>query len=107
MKALFLLTNADIRKTLGKKLKKYRVEAGYSQGDLHRKTGVSIHSISNIENGNDFNFDTLITILKFFRLVDNIDLLIPDVVENPYDVAKGLKNRQRRKRVSSTKNIYS
>ena len=98
MKSLFLLTNLDIRKELGKKIKKYRVEAGYSQGDLSKKTGVSVHSISNIENGNDFNFDNLVSILRAFNLVDNIDLLIPNMADNPYDVANGIKNRQRRKR---------
>lgn len=98
MDALFLKTNQQIRELLGTRIKKYRIESGYSQTDVSKKTGVSVHSISNIESGKDFNFDSLIRILKFLNLVDNISLLVPETVPNPYDIIKGIDERKRSKR---------
>lgn len=98
MGTIFFKANSEIRKIVGERIKKQRIEMGYSQVDLSRKTGVSVHSISNIENGSDFTFDNLISILRAFNMVDNIDSLIPEPASNPYDVAAGIKNRQRRKR---------
>lgn len=101
MESLFLLTNQKIREEIGVRIKKHRLEMEFSQADLSRRTGISVHSISNIENGNDFTVDNLISILKALNLIDNINQLLPEIIANPYDVAVGVKDRQRRKRTKS------
>ena len=82
---------------LGERIRKYRLENDLSQADLSKKAGVSIHSISNIENGSDFNIDNLLSLLRALRIINNIDFLIPDLGTNPFDVAKGISCRQRRR----------
>ena len=95
---MFLQTNEEIKRILGKRIKDYRIESGYSQTDLSKKCGLSVHSVSNIENGKGMNIDALITILRFLNLLDNLETLIPEVEPNPYDIVNGVKNRQRSRR---------
>ena len=98
MESLFLLSNQQIKTILGERIKRFRIEKGMSQKDLSDRTGVSVHSLSNVENGKDFNVDILLHILKGLNIVNNLNLLVPETVTNPYDIAKGIEVRQRRKR---------
>ena len=95
MKNLFLKNNNEILLDLGKQIRTARIERNMSQGDLSKHSGVSIHSISNIENGKDFSVDNLISILRSLSLLENLSLLIPSIAPNPYDIAKGINNRTR------------
>lgn len=95
---MYLLSNEEIKKNLGNRIKRYRIDSGYSQKELSVKTGVSFHSISNIENGKGMAIENLIKILRYFNLLDNLLNLVPEVDDNPYDIAAGIENRQRRKR---------
>lgn len=95
MKNLFLKNNNEILLDLGKQIRTARIERKMSQVDLSRHSGVSIHSISNIENGRDFSVDNLISILRSLSLLENLNLLIPNVAPNPFDIAKGINNRTR------------
>lgn len=98
MKNALLLNNVEIKQQLGENIRKHRVEAGYSQSDLAKKSGVSVHSISNIENGSDFTIDNLLNILRSLYLIQNIEYLVPELAPNPFDVAKGIDNRRRKSR---------
>lgn len=95
MKNLFLKNNNEILIDLGKQIRKTRIEKKMSQDDLSKHSGVSVHSISNIENGKDFSVSNLISILRSLSLLENLNLLVPDIAPNPYDIAKGIKNRSR------------
>ena len=95
MKNLFLKNNNEILLDLGKQIRTARIERKMSQVDLSKHSGVSIHSISNIENGKDFSVDNLISILRSLSLLENLSLLIPSIAPNPYDIAKGINNRTR------------
>lgn len=95
MDSLFLYNNEEIKKIIGAKIKRYRINAGYSQSDLAKRSGISIHSISNIENGNGFTLDNLLNIMRSLNLINNIDKLIPDVADNPFDIESGIIDRQR------------
>lgn len=95
MKSLILKNNNEIKKLLGKRIKDYRIQSGWSQIQLAKRSGISTHSISNIENGNGFTLDNLIAILRALNLVDNLDLLIPELAPNPFDMIKGIMERQR------------
>lgn len=95
MKNLFLKNNNEILLDLGKQIRSARIERKMSQRDLSKHSGVSIHSISNIENGKDFSVENLISILRSLSLLENLTLLIPNIAPNPYDIAKGINNRTR------------
>lgn len=95
MKNLFLKNNSEVLQDLGKDIRKARIERNMSQAELSNHSGVSVHSISNIENGKDFSVDNLISILRSLSLLENLSLLIPNIAPNPYDIAKGINDRSR------------
>ena len=95
MDTLFLYNNDEIKIIIGKKIKNCRIDMGYSQKDLAKRSGISVHSISNIENGNGVTLDNLINIMRALNILNNIDKLIPDVASNPFDIEAGIIDRQR------------
>ena len=81
-----MLSNLDYRyyqKKVGERLKQYRINAGLTQQDLENKSGVSVRSISRLEQGASVQFESLIKILFALNLESNIDLLIPDQTKRP------------------------
>ncbi len=95
MKNLFFRNNNDILKDLGKELRKYRIQREMSQEELSRHSGVAVHTISNIERGKDFSVYNLLSILRSLQLIENLNLLIPELYPNPYDIIKGINERKR------------
>ena len=88
--------NQDYIKSIGERLKQYRVNARMTQQDLENKSGVSVRSISRLEQGASVQLDSLITILRALNLETNIDLLIPDQTKRPsYYLKEHEKTKQR------------
>ena len=71
------------QKSIGDRLKQYRINAGLTQQDLENKSGVSVRSISRLEQGASVQLESLIKILSALNLEHNIDLLIPDQTKRP------------------------
>lgn len=84
----------DEIKKIGSKIKSYRISADLKQQDLADKSGVSVRSISRLEQGNSVQLDSLIKILYALGLEQNLDLLIPDQTMKP---SYYLKNERREK----------
>ncbi len=87
--------------SLSEKVKAYRIDYPMTQNELADKTGVSVRSIQNFEKGNDIQLSNFIKILKGLDLVDNIDMLVPDVSKRP---SMYLKEGKKRLRASKTNN---
>ena len=73
----------EYQKLIGNRIKQYRVNAGISQKDLERESGISVRSISRLEQGSSIQLESLIKILSALDLDNNIDLLIPDQTKRP------------------------
>lgn len=73
----------EYQKLIGERIKQYRVNAGVSQKDLADESGVSVRSISRLEQGSSIQLESLIKILSALNLESNIDLLIPDQTKRP------------------------
>lgn len=91
----FLMTNKEIMKVLANRIKTVRIEQKFSQEELSRHSGVSVHTISNIEKGLNYSVDNLISILRSLNLLQNLPQLVPDLAPNPYDIAKHIDERKR------------
>jgi transcriptional regulator with XRE-family HTH domain len=65
-----------------------------TQAELSEKAGVSKMTIHKFETGSACNVSslTLLSLLRYTGLIENFDLLIPDVSESPYSP---LSNRKR------------
>jgi transcriptional regulator with XRE-family HTH domain len=48
------LNEQGLKDTLGKNIKNFRLQRGFSQADLAEKAGVSVTFVSNIERGNNY-----------------------------------------------------
>lgn len=89
----------EYQKLIGNRVKQYRVNAGISQKDLENESGVSVRSISRLEQGDSIQLDNFIKILSALNLEKNIDLLIPDQTKRPsfYLTDSKIKQRVRKK----------
>lgn len=69
------LSHEETIKEFGKRLKLIRKELKLSQIDVADKAGVSVVTISTIENGSGFSIDTLIRILRVYGMIDRLEEL--------------------------------
>ena len=95
MKNLFLKNNKEILCDLGRQIKTVRIERKMSQEELSKHSGVSVHTISNIEKVFNYSVDNLISLLRSLQLLENLTMLVPDLAPNPYDIAKHINKRER------------
>ena len=70
-------------KMIGNRIKQYRVNLGMTQRDLEYKSGVSVRSISRLEQGASVQLDSFIKILEALNLIMNLENLIPDQSRRP------------------------
>ena len=104
MSDYYFKSDEEILNELSNRIKRIRIEKNYSQEDVSKKTGISIHTISNIENGKSFTVNNLISLLRFYGTLDKLDELIPQVLDDPYRV---LKDKKEKSRVSKKNNVDS
>jgi len=84
MDSWLLLTEQEILKEIGKKLKKIRVQHNLTQKELSLEVGLSVSTISVIELGQSTSVESLIRILirlnrikdfeSVFRIGENLEL---------------------------------
>jgi transcriptional regulator with XRE-family HTH domain len=79
-------TNDVIIKEIGKRLKARRIALDITQKELATESGVSQRTISGLENGENISLDNLLSILRVLRLLQDINLLFPEIKVNPFDV---------------------
>ncbi len=87
------LSIPEIVRLLGARLKEYRMRVRLTQRELSEKSGLTIVTIHKIETGavSNISLGTFLLILKSIELIDNIDLLLPELPQSPYLLRKGKK----------------
>ena len=85
------LSDTEILQLLGLRFKQYRVALGLTQSELSAKAGVSVMTIHKFETGSARNVTatTLISLMRYTGLIENLDNLIPDIPESPYSNLNG------------------
>jgi len=68
-----------ILKELGMRIKQYRISLNITQMDLAHKCGTSISTVVRMENGVDSKLSNYLKVLNALNLMQNIDLLIPEL----------------------------
>jgi transcriptional regulator with XRE-family HTH domain len=94
--------NHVIIKEIGERLKARRIALAITQKDLAMESGVSQRTISGFENGENISLDSLLSILRVLRLLQDIDLLFPEKKVDPFDV---LNLGHSKKRVSKKRTL--
>ena len=72
-------------RTIGERLKAYRLDRNISQQDLAEKAGVARRTITSVESGKGCTLNTLIRLL---RALGKLDLIYPLVEELPLSPRK-------------------
>lgn len=87
---------------LGTRLRNYRIDIGMTQQDLALRSGVSVRSIHNLENGQDIQLGNYIKLMVALGLSDNLNMLIPDVTIRPSAYLQKEQPRRRARKRNDT-----
>ena len=68
-----------ILKELGMRIKQYRISLNITQMELADKCGTSVSTVVRIENGIDSKFSSYMKIMNALGLMQNLDILIPEL----------------------------
>jgi len=100
MQNIYLLTDAAILSKMGERIKAMRLEQNMSQRALATASGVSLGSVSYIENGQNANLMTLISILRALHALEMLDDFMREPEISPIEYAKMMENQKQRQRAS-------
>ena len=104
---LYIQTNAAIRRQIGSKLKELRIEKNMKQKELADAAGVSVFTISSIENGKTTSLLTVIQLLRALEHLDYLDSFFQEESISPVAYAKLMKNNKKKERVKSSTSIIN
>ena len=97
------ISNTAIVQETGKRLKDYRLAKKFTQQQLAERAGVSLFTVGQIEKGKPVSVSMLIAVMRVLRLLDNLELLLPEQEISPVELLK-LKGKQPRR--IRTKNTH-
>jgi transcriptional regulator with XRE-family HTH domain len=90
------MSDVAIIEELGRRIKEYRLRKRYTQQELADRAGISLFSISKIEKGQAVSVSILIPVLRVLRLLDNLEMFLPEPGISPIAVMK-LKGKMPRR----------
>ncbi|MFY9252951.1 MAG: helix-turn-helix transcriptional regulator [Fuerstiella sp.] len=96
MSAYEAMPDAQIEAILCSRMESIRLNRNITQADLAREAGVSTRTIRRMEQGEGISLATFIRVLKAFKLLDRLDLLLPPEQVQPIErVQKAARRRER------------
>lgn len=107
MEDIYALSDAQIQKKIGEKLKAVRLKQNITQDSLAESSSISRSSVQKIEAGEIGSFDTLLRILRTLGMLDEIYHLCEEAQMSPneyFNMANSLKKKERKRAVGSLKN---
>jgi putative transcriptional regulator len=101
----FVESNSDdtTLKELGNRIAQYRLNRNWTQDALAVEAGVSKRTIHRVEHGSSTQAANLIRILRALRLLENLEVLIPEPAISPIQQAKMQGKKRRRASSKSDK----
>ena len=99
---VYALTNDAIMRQIGLKLKELRIEKNMKQKDLSETSGVSLFTISAVENGKTTSMLTIIQLLRALEHLDYLDRFFQEQAISPIAYSKLLQNNTKRERVKTS-----
>ena len=80
------LSESDIIRIAGGRLREYRLNARLTQKELAARAGVSYMTVSQLESGKcrNITMTNFLALLRALDLLNNIDDLVPELPESPY-----------------------
>jgi DNA-binding XRE family transcriptional regulator len=82
------LSNFEITTEFSKRIKSYRIKKRLTQQELADRAGISLFTVAQIEKGKPMSFSTLIAIFRVFRMLENFEMLLPEMEISPIEMMK-------------------
>ena len=79
---------SEIVELLGQRLRKERLAQQMSQADVAARAGVSVNTLSNLENGQNTSFETIVRIAMVLGRVKELEALFQPKVDSLDDVLR-------------------
>lgn len=102
---IYALTDDAIIRQIGAKLKELRIIKGMKQTELSEASGVSVFTISAVENGKT---TSMLTVIQILRALENLDYLHQFFLQqeiSPIAYAKLMEKNKRKERVKTSKSM--
>ena len=80
------LATPDIIRNLGQRFRDYRMRMQMTRKEIAEAAAIGMTTLYKFESGNmtDISFSTLIRLLRAIGMVENWDMLLPELPESPY-----------------------
>lgn len=103
MNNIYMLTDGEICRRIGEKIRHLRLRQNITQMSLAEQTQVSVSTIKKIENGEIRSFDSL---MRTLRILGELDILFPlikadEISPNEYYEMMETAKKKQRKRAKS------
>lgn len=95
----------SILKEIGQRIKQHRISLNITQAELADRCGISSSTEVRIENGEDSKFSNYIKILSALNMIDNLNVLIPEVQPDFKSIFEKKQQRQRATPSHDKKNV--
>ena len=95
MNITMLDSNDQILAELGRRFRSWRIDSSLTQGELARRSGVSLSTIAGIERGSDARMGSYLSVLRALGMLENANALISEAEERPSELARLSHRRQR------------
>lgn len=91
------LATPDIIRNLGQRFRDYRMRMQMTRKEIAEAAAIGMTTLYKFESGNmtDISFSTLIRLLRAIGMVENWDMLLPELPESPYLYDDNNKKKQR------------
>ena len=100
MNDIYTLSDTQLSKRIGEKLKAIRLKRNITQQSLAEASSISLSSIKKVENGEIGSFDTLLRILRTLGMLDSISTLFEEEQLSPseyYEMVNKVKQKTRKR----------
>ena len=78
LKITFYSSTNEVLKELGSRIKAARIAMQTTQKEMAERTNLSQRTISNLENGKDVSFSTVIEVLRELGQLQSLEVMIPE-----------------------------
>jgi len=98
----YFASDRALLKVIGQKIKQKRIAANLSQKELSERSGLSVFSISQTENGNNISLLSLLAILRAMNALNMLWQFFEEEQIDPIAMADYAKKHPQRQRATGT-----
>ena len=106
MDDIYLLSDIQIKKKIGEKLKAVRLKQNITQDSLAELSSISRSSVQKIESGEIRSFDVFLRILRTLGMLDELTRLCEEEQMSPneyFEMVNSVKKNRRKRAVGTLK----